>query len=384
MWSSHTYELEAIELGRPRETIDASIEQIENLNETNPPAPAILTLNHLAKRTGVGYEWLRAFVMRQLMPGMDGDARPYRKFSIRKRSGGYRTIHIPEPKLMHTQRWINYHILREVSPHSASQAFTNGCSIKKCAIKHCGAQWMIKIDLEDFFGSVTEIQVYRVFRSLGYQALVSFELARLCTITPGDRSLRSRHPHWRVWKPNKEIPTYSKKYLGFLPQGAPTSPRLANLVMRRCDQEIQKLAKSYGLTFTRYSDDLCFSTRTKKFNRHAASKFIGEAYMVLAKYGYQPNLRKTSVVPPGAKKVVLGLTVDGQEPKISKEVRDKIRQHLYYLAKVGAAEHAHRRGFDSVWGLKCHLRGLIDFAHMIDEDLAQSYIKKFNEVDWPV
>ena len=228
--------------------------------------------------------------------------------------------------------------MKRLPVHAASHAFIKGSSIKKCAARHCGAKWLIKIDIKDFFGSISEIQVYRVFRSVGYQPLVAFELARLCTITPGERSLRNYLPHWHVRKPNFKIPTYQRKLLGYLPQGAPTSPNLANLIMLDRDEKLTALARDFGLNYTRYSDDLCFSSRKKNFGRNQAEQIIPEVYAILNKAGYRPNLRKTKIVPPGAKKVVLGLNIDGPRPMLPKETKDRIRQHLYYLEQFGPVQ----------------------------------------------
>lgn len=383
MWSSQSYKKQGLEKERPEALLDDAITQSELVMHSGKNLPSILSLNHLAKRTGVEYEWLRGFVMRRSMDG-GGPIDSYDKFSIRKRSGGRRFIHVPTPKLMHTQRWINEHILKNLPLHPASHAFSRGNSIQKCATRHCGAKWLIKIDIADFFGSISEIQVFRVFNSLNYQPLVAFELARLCTVGTSWPSRRSMLPQWRTRKVNKSIPTYHRELLGYLPQGAPTSPLLANLVMQGCDQSLQVLAQRFGLAYTRYSDDLGFSTKNKSFGRTQARKFIFEAYKILSQSGFRPRLRKTTIVPPGGKKVILGLNVDSEMPRMSKSMRDRIRQHLYFLEKLGPVEHAINREFDSVWGLKAHLRGLIDFANMIEEDFAKSSLEKFNAIDWPV
>jgi RNA-directed DNA polymerase len=81
---------------------------------------------------------------------------------------------------------------------------------------------------------------------------------------------------------------------------------------------------------------------------------------------------------------VLGLQVDGDAPRLRREFKDSLRQHLHYLEKFGPIEHANARNFDSVWGMKCHIRGLIDYANMVEPEYAGSLKKRFNELDWPV
>lgn len=383
MWSSQSYKRQGLEEGALEDILEKAIIQSELVTYSGRALPPILTLNHLARRTGVPYEWLRGFVMRSPMGGVD-EFEMYKKFSIRKRSGGRRFIHVPTARLMHTQRWINEHILKKLQVHPASQAFGEGNSIKKCAARHCGAKWLIKIDIADFFSSISEIQIYRIFRALNYQPLVAFELARLCTVRSYALGPRRSSPQWRSRKFNETIPPYHQSLLGYLPQGAPTSPLLANLAMLNCDSTLEKLAQKSGLTYTRYSDDLCFSTRDKSFGRTRARKFVFDAYKVISQAGFQPKLRKTTIVPPGGKKVVLGLNVDSDLPRLAKSTKDRIRQHLYFLEKVGPTEHVFNRKFDSVWGLKAHVRGLIDYANMIEPEFAKTALEKFNSIEWPV
>ena len=134
---------------------------------------------------------------------------------------------------MTVQRWMHEHILKKVSVHSCSHAFTPNSSICKCANRHSGARWLIKMDITGFFESVSEIQVYRVFKSLGYQKLVAFELARISTISPGRLGPRRFDRVWHINKRNKNIPTYAKDVLGSRtqrrmagrPQGSPRSRR---------------------------------------------------------------------------------------------------------------------------------------------------------------
>lgn len=375
MWSPQQYFSKGKLHDISEELLNTAIEQIELVSCNGKDLPSILSLNHLAVRTKVPYLYLRGIVGHNEFDS-------YRKFSIRKRSGGRRFIHIPSPDLMYVQRWINVHILKKIPAHSASFAFGNGSSIFKCANRHCGAQWLIKMDITSFFESVSEIQVFRVFSNFGYQPLVSFELARICTVPVRAISPRKHLPGWKVRNPNVKIGLYANDLLGYLPQGAPTSPILSNLVMRDIDGVISEASKRHQLTYTRYSDDLTFSTRDKNFSRQNARSFISEISKVLSASGFKPQHRKTNIIPPGNRKIVLGLLVDGDVPKLRKEFKDTLRQHLYYLEKLGPIEHAKARKFDSIWGMKCHIRGLIDFANMIEPEYAKKMHMKFNDIPW--
>ena len=248
---------------------------------------------------------------------------------------------------------------------------------------HSGAQWLVKMDITGFFESISEIQVYRVFKALGYQPLVAFELARIATIAPSPQSPRNDDPVWKVNQKNSAIPTYSESALGYLPQGAPTSPMLSNLVMRDIDEKLSGLSKSAGLNYTRYSDDLAFSTRRRDFDRAQARSLIDGIEKILSPSGFRPQHRKTAVVPPGNRKIILGLLVDSENPRLRREFNDNLRQHIHYLGRFGPLEHAKARDFHTIWGMKCHIRGLIDYANMVDPKYATALLKRFDQLDWP-
>jgi RNA-directed DNA polymerase len=375
MWSPQRYLRQGKALGFPAAVLKNAVEQIEGVISRRADAPAILSLNHLAERVGVPYGTLRLIVARQ--------RDPYRRFTIRKRSGGRRAIRVPEAALMRLQRWLVAYVLNPLPVHPSSFAFKPGSSIIGCAARHCGARWLVKMDIAGFFHSISEIQVYRVFLALGYQRLVAFELARLTTFARS-KTFQYRSPRWQTLKKRERISDYSHPHLGFLPQGAPTSPMLSNLVMREVDEQIATASGTAGLTYTRYSDDLTFSTRDESFNRANATKFIGEVTRILVRVGLYPQARKTVIVPPGGRKIVLGLLVHEDLPHLPREFRDRLRMHVYYLEKVGPVEHAKARGFETVWGLKNHIRGLIDFSRMIDPTYGDALLERFKAVDWPI
>ena len=89
------------------------------------------------------------------------------------------------------------------------------------------------------------------------------------------------------------------------------------------------------------------------------------------------------IVPPGARKIVLGLVVDGAQPRLPREFRSSLRQHIYYLEKVGPIEHAKSRKFETIFGMYHHIRGLIDFANMVDQPYADTLLTRFKAIGWP-
>ncbi len=374
MWSPQRYIRQGHVQDVPRETLCTAVDSLDRFYAQQPDIPALLTLGHLAQRTQVPYWRLRSVVERS--------SECYRHFTIRKRSGGRRNISVPQPDLMTAQRWLTVHILNKQPVHPASYAFKPGSSITHCAARHTGARWLVKMDISSFFNAISEIQVFHVFRSLGYQPLVAFELARLTTYTSYNSS-RYRFQKWRNSNRHATINMYKNDRVGHLPQGAPTSPMLSNLVMQKLDCKIANVAKIARLNYTRYSDDLTFSTRGN-FTRALALKFIRTVTDQLRPASLFPNLRKTVIVPPGARKIVLGLVVDDVQPRLSREFRNGLRQHLYYLKKFGPIEHMNQRGFETVLGMKYHIRGRIDFAHMVDRPYAEEMLAHFQAVDWLV
>jgi len=374
MWSSQRYLKYGEQLGRSESTLDAAVAQIESIGQKKPSRPAVLTLAHLAKLSGTTHIGLRGFVSRTAYM-------PYRRFRIRKRSGGHRHIAVPSTELNMVQTWIAQQVLAQQPVHAASHAFSPESSIVKCARQHCNARWLIKIDIADFFGSITEIQAWRVFRRLGYNRLISFEMARICT----DQVPKSSKYHLKSWSASPQkyvIPSYGSPLLGRLPQGAPTSPMLSNLVMKVIDEKISHLANQYGLRFTRYSDDMTFSTIDSKFRRENATELIEQIAGILKKQGLFLNRRKTAVIPPGSRKIVLGLLVDRKYPSLTSQFKNLMKQHLFSLEK-NIENHVNHRGFDSIGGMYRHVLGLINYANMVDPVYAETLKIRFDALPWP-
>jgi RNA-directed DNA polymerase len=323
-WHPQRYKRQGIEKSIPDEVLANALAVAAVTHAANPNIPPIFSLRHLAHLTDVNYGVLRAIASRT-------NLNPYRLFRIRKRASTaddrrYRIIAVPSPGLLKVQQWITQAILIEAKPHPASVAFSRGDTLIAAAEPHCRCRWLIKLDVQNFFESISEIAVYGIFKSLGYQPLVSFELARLCTrlrstIGGGHRRWWVR---WEQWPIIQAYQVYRGDHgikMGHLPQGAPTSPMLANLAMEEFDAEVTKIADRHGMIYTRYADDLSISTTNVKFSREKASKVIGEIYAVMSEYGLSPNATKTRVASPGTRKVVLGLLVDGPKPKLIRESR---------------------------------------------------------------
>ncbi|THC45867.1 reverse transcriptase family protein [Massilia sp. Mn16-1_5] len=335
--------------------------------------PVVFSLAHLANLSRTLYADLHGFVSRS---GIEYPDFPYKNFPIAKRTGGKRWISIPVPQLMAVQQWINQNILNKVVPHPAAFAYVPKRRLIEHASLHCGADWIIKIDIKDFFSNISEKQVFNVFLGLGYPALLSFEMARICTrVTPLRKGAR-----WKNSFKAHSISSYDSRFVGSLPQGAPTSPALSNLVCMKMDEELTEWAISKSVTYSRYADDLCFSFVNS--SRQSAYDLQREVTKILRKHGFSDNGKKTRIIPPGARKTLTGLNINAASPSIPKEVRDSIRLHLYFSEKNGISEHCEKRGFYSIIGFKHHLFGLISYVLSVDKSKGEKFRQQFNALPW--
>ena len=181
------YRKRALERGVSRDILYSIQDSMSLIEDKNSELRTVLTLRHLAYQCDVPFRYLRGVVSRT-QPNL------YRSFRIQKSNQGkrnvaYRVISVPDTKLKIVQKWINANILAYLSVDPSSVAYSTGDSIKAAAENHCGARWMIKTDIQNFFESVSESQVYRVFNRVGYQPLISFEMARICTRTRASRTM---------------------------------------------------------------------------------------------------------------------------------------------------------------------------------------------------
>lgn len=350
-----------------------ALDAIERIRASDPRITPVLTLRHLAEVTGVPHRFLRGVVSRQSIF-------QYKTFLLKKRLPGRsrrRLICAPTESLKLVQQWLVQHVLQFTRPHPTSYAFHPDSSPVLAAEQHPHTKWLLKVDIEDFFHSVSEGAVVEVFFELGFQRLLSFELARLCTIPGSTSGPLDPAVRWTA------IPYYQYAQEGVLPQGAPTSPMLANLAMYRVDQQLARLALSRGFRYTRYADDLAFSTAADS-SRQAMASLRREVYRILNEGGFRPNKRKGVIRGPGTRRIVLGMLVDGPRPALPRAYKDLIRLHLYYLSsdQHGPAKHARQRK-RSVSSLYHHVRGLIAWAICIDRAFGEEVLRDFEAIDWP-
>jgi hypothetical protein len=373
-WTPQSYRYEGEKLGVSPEIIEAALKIIGRIQCVDQRLPIILTLRHLCALTDTPYRYLRSVVSRT--------GGSYKQVRFKKKTPGrsrYREVHIPQGDLFYVQKWISHEILRNTTPHSASYAYHPNSYPEYAATRHCGCRWLLKFDIEDFFHAIAERKVYYAFRELGYPRLLCFELARITTILPPDQQ---RGPPANLEK-YRAIDSYINLREGFLPQGAPTSPMLSNLVMRNIDKELELLAESKKFKYTRYSDDLAFST-TDNISLKDIKKFRRSVLGILHMNDFKINQRKTAIRGPGTRRIVLGVLVDGPTPRLSKDYKNNLRQHLYYLCapNFGPSKHAIARNM-SISSLYHHINGKIVWAKRIEPNYGNSCFERFKSIKWP-
>lgn len=226
-----------------------------------------------------------------------------------------------------------------------SFAYQRGVAVKDCAEVHTGARWLVKSDLRDFFGSIDERRVAKIFRMTKTDEATSVMLAKLCTRVPFSAHLPRRTA------------------LGLLPQGAPTSGMLANLVAHNLDLSLSRLAWTQQLRYTRYSDDITFSS-TSEFSRAKGERVIRAARDHVARNNFVMNERKTRICPPGSRLTVMGLLVDTESVRLSPDFKKRLEWHVYGSRRFGVEQYSASKGFSEVEKYLLHVDGL--FAHAID------------------
>lgn len=227
----------------------------------------------------------------------------YQVFKIKKRNGKLRTIYAPTYNLKKIQKKILKNILEKIPVSKYAKAYTPGISLKENSLMHVDKKIVLKLDIKDFFPSITFTEVLNCcFSPKYYPDSIAVLLSNLCT------------------------------YYDYLPQGAPTSSYISNVVMREFDEIVGNFCEERNISYSRYSDDLTFSG---DFDYKEMIKFIDKE---LQKRGFLLNKKKTVIVSQKTRQVVTGIVVN-KKAQIEKNYRRKIRQELYYIKKYGIDEH---------------------------------------------
>jgi RNA-directed DNA polymerase len=303
------------------------------------PTPALAALDDRADveaLLGVSTDELTPL----LRPGA-GPGCAYVAFEIPKATGGVRTLHAPRQPLKKIQRALLEKLLDPIAAHPAAHGFVRGRSIVTNAKPHVGAAVVVKMDLADFFPTIHFGRLVGLFEHYGAGRAAARALSAIV-------SFRPKLPDGRVAWPS------------VLPQGAPTSPAISNLVCRRMDARLTALATKVGAKYTRYADDLTFSFVEEP---GSLGRFFWWVDQIVGQEGFIENRRKRRVLRPGGGARITGL-VTAPGLAVPREARRRFRAVLDHCRKLGVTKEATRHEEP-----RAYLLGFVSYVAMVQPEL---------------
>jgi retron-type reverse transcriptase len=299
--------------------------------------PPLFDAAHLAQACGLDRQLLGTIRHRP--------DRFYNQFVIRKRNGGSRELAAPTPPLRAIQDWLNLFVVSQLPVHHAAHGFRRGRSILTNAEPHVGSRYVFKLDIKDFFGSVSRRQVFRAMRRLGYRREIADLLTTLLTLS--DK----------------------------LPQGAPTSPAVANNAAYGLDVRIAGYTGRRDIAYTRYADDITLSGV-----QVADSRVRRTVEKIMRDEGFAPNEAKRRYVRSDERQLVTGIVVN-DKVDWPRDRRRWLRQQIHYLSRFGVESHLRARGITRA-RYREFIYGHVYALNMVRPDEARSYLELLDQVDW--
>jgi hypothetical protein len=302
--------------------------------------------------------------------------RHYRYHWVAKASGSLRLIEAPKPRLKQVQRKLLADVVQHIPPHESAHGFRTGRSVATFVAPHVGQTIVLKMDLRDFFVSITSARVVSLFLTTGYPEAVARLLTGLCTNTvPLD-----------VWSQSAGLgpePLHSpEKWFSrrryrqpHLPQGAPTSPALANLAAYRLDARLTGLAQAAEARYTRYADDLLFSggeafaRSIRRFPIHVAAIALEEGFAV--------QHRKTRVMRQGVQQRAAGVVIN-QKVNIPRQEYESLKAIVCNCVRHGP--HGQNRA--AVADFRAHLTGRIARVAQLNPEKGRRLARWFEAIVW--
>ncbi|HXG66472.1 MAG TPA: reverse transcriptase family protein [Blastocatellia bacterium] len=319
--------------------------------------PALATAEQIAVAMGVSVGELRFLAFSR----MTSTVSHYVRFKIPKKTGGERLISAPKPRLKAIQYWILHNVLAKVAIHDAAHGFSTGRSIVSNAQKHVGAEVIINVDLKDFFPTVSYKRVKGLFRALGYSEAAATIFALVCT------------------EPDvEEVELDGKTYYvalaeRHLPQGAPTSPAITNILCRRLDRRLSAMAAECGFAYTRYADDLTFSASGDSLRN--ICNVLGRLHDIVAHEGFTVHPEKTRVLRKSRQQEVTGVVVN-EKPNVSRETLRRFRATLYQIEKDGPDGKRWGNSDDVI----ASIQGFANFVYMVNPEKGAEFQKQVRSI----
>jgi len=247
----------------------------------------------------------------------------YKSYDVVKKSGGKRSIHIPCLELKGIQRLLLANVLYEFPAHENAYGFVRNRSTRAAALIHSGSRMLVKMDIMNFFPTISEKRVFGLLnKRLGFTTKCSYVISRL--LTQG----------------------------GVLPQGAPTSPHIANLILFPFDEFLRLKSLKLGCAYTRYADDIAISSPA---GSDAALHFLKAVPYQLKNHGFKLNDSKTVVRRANSARQYLGINISSQTIVPNRRIKRNLRTS------------AHRAMTDSSFGNKDFekFQGLLEYYGQI-------------------
>ncbi|HEY9261863.1 reverse transcriptase family protein [Chitinophaga sp.] len=274
----------------------------------------------------------------------------YQRFQIPKKSGGTRVISAPMPQLKAAQHWILENILYKIKNNESAHGFVPGKSIVTNAAPHIGQDIVINVDLKDFFPSIAYKRVKGLFCKLGYAEQVATILGLICTEPEVDELLLDGRKY------------YVAKTARHLPQGAPTSPAITNLICYKLDRRFAGLAAKYGYAYTRYADDMTFSAKGAAADK--AGQLLRAVKMFVKEEGFTLHPDKLKVMRRGDKHEVTGIVVN-EKLSLDRATLRKFRALLHQIGHTGLSGKSWGKGKNVISSME----GYANFVYMVKPDV---------------
>ncbi|MCQ9638209.1 reverse transcriptase family protein [Chryseobacterium sp. WG14] len=360
--------------GKSQEYIDNCIKYIHHLESKG--FPVIFSLYHLAQEAGVEYSYLK-FLIGENDSGYQYKYKRYRYFKLQKKRGGYREIMVPSKDLKYIQKWILINILYSYQLSDSCKGFVPKQSTFNNALVHENSKKILKVDLLKFYDSITFDRVVRVFESFGYIRNLSVSLAKLVTA-------KNRKTYWEEFdnESKLKLSTIRNSDTAVLPQGAPTSPMLANIIAAGLDRKLEQLSSKLYFRYSRYADDLTFSIT----QNDGVLPYEYIITNIVESEGFFVNSDKVKIRIKGQRQCVTGLTVTN-DVNLSKKYRKEIFRHLYFCRTRGVDDHLRwAKKSEQYNKIQFHdwLYGHICYINSINKEVAGKMLDIFKKIDWSI
>lgn len=292
---------------------------------------------------------------------------------LRKTTGGVRLIESPKPRLKNIQRQILEWILCTIPVHDATHGFVGGRSTQTFAAPHVGQRVVLRMDLQNFFPALGRSRIQGLFRTAGYPESVADALGGICANTVPPEFWRNFRQEFQPIQLREARQLYGQPHL---PQGAPTSPAVANLLCFRFDSRLAGLARTFGGRYTRYADDLAFSG-DRNFEKQA-KELPGYIAVIAREEGFQMNHRKTRFMRQSVRQHLAGLVVN-QSVNVARPDFDRLKAILTNCMHYGPSN----QNRDGHADFRAHLEGRISYVGSINPSKGQRLRTIAAQIRWP-